>query len=139
MKLIKFANLILITSGLFWNCEEGFESPIKDELLCNENVGSIVTLEAPFPNPLNRDKSSAINIIFDIHEILNDNAVNIIVENIVGDLITIIVRDISQRGLYQVNWDTRNNNGDLVKSGIYSIRISASGCGSERKFIEIVD
>ena len=78
-----------------------------------------------YPNPFN----PTTNIEFSLNE---RNFVTITVYDLVGNTIKTLFNDIMEPGLNTLTWDSRDNNGSLVSSGIYFYSLQ-SGYQSQTK------
>ncbi|MBP7310703.1 MAG: choice-of-anchor J domain-containing protein, partial [Candidatus Cloacimonetes bacterium] len=85
-------------------------------------------LMSAFPNPFNPNT----NLRYSLKEAGN---VAIDVYNLKGQLIRSFKASHSSPGFYQVAWDGRDNNGQLVSSGIYMYRMSSGRYSATKKMI----
>jgi len=78
------------------------------------------SLSSNYPNPFNPQT----NIKFEISE---NSFVSIKVYNILGKEITTLVEKEQTPGSYQISWEAKDNEGNLLPSGVYLIRLFANG------------
>jgi hypothetical protein len=77
-----------------------------------------------YPNPFFPRKDKNTTIVFDLDEGQN---ISIKIYNISGELVrTLVDNKYYNIGRYKINWDGKNENGDLVASGIYLCNIITS-------------
>ncbi len=102
---------------------QGFESTSSNEVMAiikaipgedNDNVAVLeqFELEQNYPNPFN----PSTTIKYRVPEYTN---VSIIVYNVLGKEIRRLVSEYKEAGIYQVEWDGRDNEGRQVASGMY--------------------
>jgi hypothetical protein len=75
-------------------------------------------LSQNFPNPFNATTQIR-------YAIPQDANVRLEVVNVLGQRVKVLVDGFQTAGFKQVTWDGRNDNGDLVSSGVYFYRIAA--------------
>ena len=73
-----------------------------------------------YPNPFNPQT----NIKYEIAE---NSIVSVKIYNILGKEITTHVEKEQTPGSYQISWEAKDNEGKLLPSGVYLIRLSAIG------------
>ena len=67
---------------------------------------------------------------------LNKNTdVSLLIYNIRGEVVRQLVSDFYSTGVYQVEWDGRNNHGHQVASGIYFYRLKAGSFVKNKKMV----
>ncbi|NQT62595.1 MAG: T9SS type A sorting domain-containing protein, partial [Candidatus Marinimicrobia bacterium] len=71
-----------------------------------------MTMHQNFPNPFNPSTS----ISFDVHEA---GEASLMIYNIKGETVTTLAQGNIQPGSYQVTWDGRDNQGQIVATGNY--------------------
>ncbi len=71
-----------------------------------------------FPNPFNPSTTLAF-------QLLQDSQISLTIYNAAGQEVRTLVNKSFAAGTHQVEWDGRDNNGNLVSSGIYLYRMSA--------------
>lgn len=108
---------------------------VGDENFISENIGEI--LEIPddyevsqnFPNPFN----PATTIRFGLPQ---PGEVTLKIYNILGqEVITLFDKEVKKAGYHTIVWDSRNQNGQKVASGIYIYHFRAGGFVKSRKMI----
>jgi hypothetical protein len=77
-----------------------------------------LSLSPPFPNPAN----PSTNIQYSIP---SDGSVRIEIFNILGQLMRSFSEEEKPAGLWNVPWDGRDTNGEIVTSGVYLIKMQA--------------
>ncbi|MDP3685004.1 MAG: T9SS type A sorting domain-containing protein, partial [Ignavibacteria bacterium] len=105
---IKWFNLIYKPS---------FAVAVKDE---QNTLPKEFSLLPNFPNPFNPQTSI-------VYEISVNSMVSIKVYNILGKEITTLVEKEQTPGGYQISWEAKDSEGKLLPSGVYLIRLSATG------------
>jgi len=83
-----------------------------------EPVPLAYKLNQNFPNPFNPET----RIYFEIPE---NNNVTIIVYNMLGQMVRTVTKEEFKAGRHVVNWDGRDDTGNLVSTGVYIYRIKA--------------
>jgi len=76
------------------------------------NIAKTFSLEQNYPNPFN----PSTNIQYNLRE---SDYVSLTVYNATGQKVRTLVNANQSSGNHTVNWDSRNDNGNLVSSGIY--------------------
>ena len=83
-----------------------------------------------YPNPFN----PVTTISYDLPE---DGFVELSVYNMRGEKITTLMQGNQEAGSYRLNWDGINQNGDMVASGIYFLRIASGNYFKTSKMVFI--
>ena len=142
---IRLILFFLVLSSSIWSCKEGFDNPMAEATRNNGSnrnfvysdsgfavaVPSQTYLGNPYPNPLDRSKNGNLNISYAIDHL---KAVNLAIENVVGDVVCILVNENQSAGAYVVSWDPRKT--DI---GIYIVHLTTSTGDSQKILIEIRD
>jgi len=136
----KIPSILLLLGSSIWSCERANENllidpPASEKAKASSELPKTVILEQPYPNPLQRNPGGEIRIRFGLPQTM---LVHLTVENAVGDIIRVLVNAQLPAGVHEVLWDTKNNDGKLVKVGIYMAHLNAS-TASLRKLLEIKD
>ena len=92
------------------------------------SLPSEFALQQNYPNPFN----SQTQIDYQIPQAAN---VNISVYNIIGQLVATLVDEVKSPGRYSVNWNSRDQNGSQVSSGIYMARMVSNNYSATIKLI----
>jgi S-formylglutathione hydrolase FrmB len=96
-------------------------------ILDKEATGpAIFLLSQNCPNPFNQQTGIK-------YELPHTGKVVLKVYNIVGQEICTLVDEVKPAGLFEVEWDGRDNTGHRVASGVYLYRIEAQGFVQTRK------
>lgn len=82
-----------------------------------------------FPNPFN----SITSLMFDIDSLKTDPKIEISIYNIKGQLVKKFSPIISKSGT--INWDAKDNSGNLCSGGVYICRVSVNGFSFNKKLI----
>jgi tetratricopeptide (TPR) repeat protein len=109
---------------------EAFESN-RDDLLSgllyntngnkNQNeIPKIVVLNNNYPNPFNPETT----ISFSIPE---DSKVNLSIYNIRGQKVKTLIRTKLENGFHEIIWNSKDNNGKLVATGVYFYKLKVDG------------
>ena len=78
----------------------------------SENIANTFSLQQNYPNPFN----PSTNIRYNLSE---NDFVTLTVFNSTGQKVKTLVNANQSSGSHTINWDSRNDNGNLVSSGIY--------------------
>jgi hypothetical protein len=81
-----------------------------------------------YPNPFNPTTQFKFNLVSTVH-------VTIQVFNVLGQLITTLLDEVKPAGIHTVSWDGSDDNGQAVKSGVYTYRIIAGNEMAARQMI----
>ena len=93
-----------------------------------ENVPNTFSLQQNYPNPFN--PSTTLQ-----YELPNDEFVNIIIYDMLGNVINNLVHDNQNSGYKSVQWDATNNQGQQVSAGVYLYSIEAGDFRQTKKMI----
>jgi len=85
-----------------------------------------------YPNPFN----PVTTIRYELPEPSN---VTLIIYDMMGREVRRLVNDVVQPGYHTATWDSRNNAGNVVASGMYLYRFTAAPAGSESEFTGITE
>lgn len=85
-------------------------------------------LKQNYPNPFNADTYIG-------YQLQEASEVVIEIYNMLGQQIRTLVNEDKAAGYYTVQWDGRDNNGDLVVSGIYFYQIKAGDFIAIKKLV----
>ncbi len=108
-----------------------------DLYVINENFVSIeksldfaknFNFNEPFPNPFN----SKVKLSFSLSK---DSQIKLSIFNLKGNRIKLLVNEKLNNGIHKFNWDGKNDNGDLVASGMYFINLTSKSFSESRKLI----
>lgn len=88
------------------------------------------SLAQNYPNPFNAGTVITYKLPQSVHVTLE-------IYNVMGQKVRTLVDEQQAAGQYHVNWDSRNDEGQLVLSGIYVYKIIAGGFKNTRKMIII--
>jgi len=92
------------------------------------NLPREFALRQNYPNPFNPET----NIKYELPE---QAQVKLEIFNLLGQKVRTLVNEIRHAGYYTVTWDSRNDSGQLVSSGVYLYRINAGNFVSVRKMV----
>lgn len=99
--------------------------------LSTENEGAIpqkISLRQNFPNPFNPSTS----ISYDINK---ESSVKLTVYDLLGSEIIQLVNQTEQPGIKVVQWDGRNNKGELVNGGVYLYKLEIGDYIETKKMV----
>lgn len=85
-------------------------------------------LEQNYPNPFN--PSTTIR-----YDIPSKGRVQLLVFNTLGMKVRTLIDDIQERGNYTLEWDGKDDNGNLLSTGIYFYQLLSAGQRSMRKAV----
>jgi hypothetical protein len=83
-----------------------------------------------YPNPFN--PATTIR-----YEIPNESRVVLKVYNMLGQEVRTLANTTQGRGVYHVQWDGKNESGNMVSSGVYLYRLEAGSTVKSRKMLFI--
>jgi flagellar hook assembly protein FlgD len=81
------------------------------------------TLAQNFPNPFNPTTTI-------YYSLLEPSEVELVVYNVLGEKVRTLVTGSQSAGEFAVVWDSRDQNGQSVASGIYLYRLTVNGAQS---------
>ena len=84
---------------------------------------------AIMPNPF----SSQVEIRYYLE---GNTTVNIVIYNMLGSEVAVLVNQTEAKGIHQITWDGKNQQGQFVPRGNYFYRITASGYTSSGKLLK---
>nr|MBC8414797.1 T9SS type A sorting domain-containing protein [Candidatus Cloacimonadota bacterium] len=93
------------------------ENP-EDEV--NQNIPLVPVLNGNYPNPFNPETKIAFSIPV-------DSKVNLTIYNIKGQKVKTLVNDQLEKGFHEIIWNSKDNNGKLVASGVYFYKFDVNG------------
>jgi hypothetical protein len=105
----------------------GRETPVE-EVLMESIVPKAYALSQNYPNPFNPQTRIK-------YELPHAGKVVLKVYNIVGQEICTLVDEVKPAGLFNVDWDGRDNTGHRVASGVYLYRLVVQGFVQTRKML----
>ncbi len=116
-----------------WAASAAYGTPgeINDVYVpANENIVSApqMQLAQNFPNPFNPET----NISFSLPKSGN---INLSVYNIRGQLVARLIDDFLEKGTHTISWESKDNSGKNVASGIYYYRLSDGNSSRTRKML----
>ena len=100
-----------------WIYKPNFSVSVEKE---NDEVPREFSLSQNYPNPFNPQTTIKYGLT-------ENSLVSIKVYNILGKEITTLVEKEQTPGSYQTSWEAKDNEGKLLPSGVYLIRLSANG------------
>lgn len=98
---------------------------IEEEI---EIIPSSFTLSQNYPNPFN--PSTVIS-----YQLPKQSRVQIKIYDAIGNEIRSLIDEEKSAGKYNILWDSRNNYGSRVSSGVYFYKITADGFAQTKKMI----
>ena len=104
------------------------ETGVEPEEKSSNEIPHNFFLEQNYPNPFNPE--TRID-----YQVPSTAKVNISVYNITGQLITTLVNEVKNPGRYWVSWNTIDQNGLQVSSGIYLLRMISNNFSATRKLM----
>lgn len=111
----------------FLTIEEGSLTPVSvDNDLAD--IPKEFKLFQNYPNPFN----PTTKIRYHLPQV---GLVKLIIYNLMGQEVKTLVDEIQQPGIYKIDWDSKNQNGLLVGSGLYLVQMSAEDFTTTRKIL----
>jgi len=101
---------------------------VKEEEWDQENIPISFSLRQNYPNPFNPQ-----TIIE--YELAGDCEVEIAVYNILGQKVQTLVKEFQKTGQHRVEWDSKDEKGEDVSSGIYFYRIKTPEFSQAKKMV----
>ncbi len=93
-------------------------------------------LNAPYTYKLSQNFPNPFNAVTQIHySTAMTGKVSLKVYNIMGQEVKTLVDRVQPFGNHVIRWDGKNNNGQLVSSGVYIVKMSARKFSSVKKLI----
>ena len=86
--------------------------------MASDNIANAFVLEQNFPNPFN----PSTNIKYNLPE---SDSVTLTIFNTTGQKVRTLINSKQSIGNHTVIWDSRNDNGSMVSSGIYYYTLKA--------------
>ena len=102
--------------------EDMEDVPVPDDFAVYDN----------YPNPFNPVTTIR-------YELLEPSQVTLIIYDMMGREVRRLVNDVVETGYHTATWDSRNNAGAVVSSGMYLYRFTATPAGSESEFTGITE
>ncbi len=114
----------------------GIESAHSEEVcatpiwlaLDDQLVPNVFALHQNYPNPFN----PITTIVYDIAE---ESSVRLSVYNLMGQRVRTLVSAHQTPGRYQVQWNSTNDHGEALPSGLYIYKIDATGFTDVKKLV----
>jgi PKD repeat protein len=116
------------------NVSKGNDIYVPERNAQNYGLGKSMTISEPVvleqnsPNPFN----PVTNIGFAIAE---DTEIKLAVYNVIGQEVALLLDEYLEAGYHSVEWDSRDDNGTRVASGIYFYRVQAESFTATRKML----
>ncbi|MBN1479636.1 T9SS type A sorting domain-containing protein [candidate division KSB1 bacterium] len=95
-----------------------------------QHIASGYELKPNFPNPFN--PATTIE-----YAIPRESEVNLVIYNMLGKPVRALLNDNQQSGVYQINWDSKDDLGKSVPAGVYFAKLKAGDFESTTKMILI--
>lgn len=119
------------TGADIWANILDFENPLGLTGNAPASFPAASKLSQNFPNPFN---ASTI-IGYELHE---KSVVELVVYNLIGQKVkTLLEKSKQPPGVYQLRWDGRNSDGELVTSGLYFYQLKTSSYVKTQKMLMI--
>lgn len=115
----EISNIVRNVAGWDFGSGTGDEGDVVPNEFC---------LMQNYPNPFNPATQFKFNLILPAQ-------VTIQVFNVLGQLITTLLDEVKPAGIHTVSWDGSDDNGQAVKSGVYTYRIIAGNEVAARQMI----
>jgi len=105
-----------------------FESTSVLEQSSNSVFPEFITLQQNYPNPFNVQTAIEYNLPADSYVTVN-------VYNILGEKVRTLIRASASQGLHKAVWDGRNDQGNLVSSGVYLYKLETLQSAIVKKLV----
>jgi hypothetical protein len=92
----------------------------------NVQTPASFALEQNFPNPFNPTTTVS-------YSVPKSGQVNVMVYDLLGNLVKTLVNEVQQPGAYKVQWDATNDQGQVVPTGNYILKMVAGNFSQTRK------
>jgi len=92
------------------------------------NIPGTFLLEQNYPNPFN--PSTTIR-----YEIPSKGRVQLLIFNTLGMKVRTLIDDIQERGNFSIEWDGKDDNGNILTTGIYFYQLMSAGQRSMKKAV----
>jgi hypothetical protein len=123
-----YLNAVPITAPVLYVCEDGFFTAIGDDPI-SIGIPQVYSLEQNYPNPFN----PTTKIIYNLPK---SAQVTLEVYNILGQRVKVLVDNHFQhKGSHTVIWNTVDNRGHNLASGVYFYRIQAGDFIQSKKMV----
>jgi len=109
--------------------ENGISTDVEDEQEISDQVPRQFALDQNYPNPFNPQTRISYQL-----DRSTDN-VTLKVYNILGQEVRTLVNEPQDAGFYEVVWDSRDDSGNPVATGIYFYRLQADNLTETRKMV----
>ncbi|HPV14899.1 MAG TPA: choice-of-anchor D domain-containing protein [Candidatus Cloacimonadota bacterium] len=116
---------VIVGAGLFTNLDIVLVSRSND---CESPVPVVTALNGNYPNPFNPET----NISYSVKE---PGMVKLEIYNIRGQLVRNLLNEYHVTGHYKRIFDGKDNNGRILASGVYLLRMSAPGYQKASKML----
>lgn len=118
-------SLLLTASTNAWRFIYQHTTDLIDK---NRNIPAVLRLNQNYPNPFN----PSTNISYQIPV---QSSVEVVVYSILGKKIRVLVDKNQAPGLYTIQWDGKNQDGEFVAAGIYLYRMRTGQYTNSRKML----
>jgi hypothetical protein len=112
--------------------EKGNSWYFSFKVVANGNSGKETTFDYAlfdnFPNPYN--PSTVIR-----YSLKENIKTKLVIYNMLGQLIRTLVNDNQKAGIHGIEWDSKDNNGNKVSSGVYFYQLTAGSFTKTKKLI----
>ncbi|MCJ7813323.1 hypothetical protein MUP95_08430, partial [bacterium] len=125
----KPSNVILDPDG--WNLMD--TKYVQDGFLRSASIPGKFSLFQNFPNPFNE----MTVIYYDLPLSLNNWEIDLIVYDLLGRQVRMLLDENEKFGAYWTVWDGKDNQGNVVPTGIYFIDLSAEGYSERVKAVVV--
>ena len=103
-----------------------YETGIEEEL--GAPIVETYKLKQNYPNPFNPSTAISFDLPTDTHTTLN-------IYNIKGQLVKTLVNDEFKAGSYTIQWDGKDNEDEIIGSGIYFYKLEAGDYTETRSMV----
>lgn len=130
-------NIIMDNTGKLYYSKTGYNesevTAILDSLLATQSVDPTQTphsarLISAYPNPFN----AGTRIEFELD---HAEAVQLIIYDAAGKKVKTLHSGFHSEGQHTLRWDGENDEGRLISSGVYLVRLQTSGSSSSKKIL----
>lgn len=120
----------LSESGSLTINDPRIETVVIKSVSIEPSLPTSYTLEQNYPNPFNPETKIDFALV-------EQGRMKVVVYNVLGGKVRTLIDQVMEPGYHSVHWDGRNQNGEMVQSGIYFYKMTTPGFTQIRKMLLI--